>query len=159
MKSPAGLFVVLAVDIGSVLLYDYYHKGGTAMLIEIDFQSDEAIYMQLRNQIVKGIGKGEIQPGEKLPTVRQLAADAGVNTMTVNKTYQILKNEGYIRTDRRLGAFVSENINMDAEFRDKLESELELLSAEASITGMNRDDFLKLCDEVYSKMKSSPIQI
>ena len=108
---------------------------------------------------VKGIGKGEIQPGEKLPTVRQLAADAGVNTMTVNKTYQILKNEGYIRTDRRLGAFVSENINMDAEFRDKLESELELLSAEASITGMNRDDFLKLCDEVYSKMKSSPIQI
>ena len=70
-----------------------------------------------------------------------------------------IKEEGYIRTDRRLGAFVSENINMDAEFRDKLESELELLSAEASITGMNRDDFLKLCDEVYSKMKSSPIQI
>ena len=82
-----------------------------------------------------------------------------MNTMTVNKTYQILKNEGYIRTDRRLGAFVSENINMDDEFRDKLESELELLSAEASITGMNREDFLKLCDEVYSKMKSSPIQI
>ena len=124
------------------------------MIIELDMSSDTPIYIQLRNQIVKGIGKGEIQPGEKLPTVRQLAADAGVN-----KTYQILKNEGYIRTDRRLGAFVSENINMDAEFRDKLESELELLSAEASITGMNRDDFLKLCDEVYSKMKSSPIQI
>ena len=111
------------------------------MIIELDMSSDTPIYVQLRNQIVKGIGKGEIQPGEKLPTVRQLAADAGVNTMTVNKT------------------FVSENINMDAEFRDKLESELELLSAEASITGMNRDDFLKLCDEVYSKMKSSPIQI
>jgi len=125
------------------------------MIIELDMSSDTPIYVQLRNQIVKGIGKGEIQPGEKLPTVRQLAAD----TMTVNKTYQILKNEGYIRTDRRLGAFVSENINMDAEFRDKLESELELLSAEASITGMNREDFLKLCDEVYSKMKSSPIQI
>ena len=129
------------------------------MIIELDMSSDTPIYVQLRNQIVKGIGKGEIQPGEKLPTVRQLAADAGVNTMTVNKTYRILKNEGYIRTDRRLGAFVSENINMNTEFRDKLESELELLSAEASITGMNRDDFLKLCDEVYSKMKSSPIQI
>ena len=110
------------------------------MIIELDMSSDTPIYVQLRNQIVKGIGKGE-------------------NTMTVNKTYQILKNEGYIRTDRRLGAFVSENINMDAEFRDKLESELELLSAEASITGMNREDFLKLCDEVYSKMKSSPIHI
>ena len=132
--------------------------GGTEghhMIIELNMSSDTPIYVQLRNQIVKGIGKGEIQPGEKLPTVRQLAADAGVNTMTVNKTYQILKNEGYIRTDRRLGAFVSENINMNTEFRDKLESELELLSAEASITGMNRDDFLKLCDKVYSKMKPS----
>ena len=89
------------------------------MIIELDMSSDTPIYVQLRNQIVKGIGKGEIQPGEKLPTVRQLAAC----------------------------------------LRDKLESELELLSAEASITGMNRDDFLKLCDEVYSKMKSSPIQI
>ncbi len=79
------------------------------MIIELDMSSDTPIYVQLRNQIVKGIGKGEIQPGEKLPTVRQLAADAGVNTMTVNKTYQILKNEGYISTDRRLGAFVSEN--------------------------------------------------
>lgn len=61
------------------------------MIIELDMSSDTPIYVQLRNQIVKGIGKGEIQPGEKLPTVRQLAADAGVNTMTVNKTYQILK--------------------------------------------------------------------
>lgn len=64
------------------------------MIIELDMSSDTPIYVQLRNQIVKGIGKGEIHPGEKLPTVRQLAADAGVNTMTVNKTYQILKNEG-----------------------------------------------------------------
>ena len=52
------------------------------MIIELDMSSDTPIYVQLRNQIVKGIGKGEIQPGEKLPTVSQLAADAGVNTMT-----------------------------------------------------------------------------
>ena len=58
------------------------------MILEIDFNSDEAIYVQLRNQIVKGIGKGELKAGEKLPPVRQLASDAGVNTMTVNKTYQ-----------------------------------------------------------------------
>lgn len=61
------------------------------MVIELDFASDTPIYVQLRNQIVKGIGKGELKAGEKLPTVRQLASDAGVNTMTVNKTYQILK--------------------------------------------------------------------
>lgn len=98
------------------------------------------------------LGKGELKAGEKLPTVRQLASDAGVNTMTVNKTYQILKAEGFIKTDRKLGAFVAENINMDIEFREKLESELELLSAEASITGMDKEEFLKMCENIYSKM-------
>lgn len=67
------------------------------MIIELDMSSSTPIYVQLRNQIVKGIGKGELKTGEKLPTVRQLASDAGVNTMTVNKAYQILKNEGFIR--------------------------------------------------------------
>ena len=122
------------------------------MIIELDFSSDTPIYVRLRNQIVKGIGKGELKAGEKLPTVRQLANDAGVNTMTVNKTYQILKSEGYVRTDRRMGAFVAENIDMNDEFREKLESELELLSAEACITGMKKDDFLKMCEAVYSRM-------
>ena len=122
------------------------------MIIELDISSDTPIYVQLRNQIVKGIGKGELKAGEKLPTVRQLANDAGVNTMTVNKTYQILKSEGYVRTDRRMGAFVAENIDMNDEFREKLESELELLSAEACITGMKKDDFLKMCEAVYSRM-------
>ena len=92
------------------------------MIIELDMSSSTPIYVQLRNQIVKGIGKGELKTGEKLPTVRQLASDAGVNTMTVNKAYQILKNEGFIRTDRRLGAFVSESIADDTDFTEKLES-------------------------------------
>ena len=127
------------------------------MIIELDMTSSTPIYVQLRNQIVKGIGKGELKAGEKLPTVRQLAGDPGVNTMTVNKTYQILKNEGFIRTDRRLGAFVSETIAEDADFKEKLESELELLSAEARLTGMSRDEFLSMCDKLYSKMSPCAI--
>ena len=123
------------------------------MIIELDMSSSTPIYVQLRNQIVKGIGKGELKTGEKLPTVRQLASDAGVNTMTVNKAYQILKNEGFIRTDRRLGAFVSESIADDTDFTEKLESELELLSAEACLTGMSREEFLSMCDKMYSQMK------
>lgn len=127
------------------------------MIIELDMASSTPIYVQLRNQIVKGIGKGELKAGEKLPTVRQLASDAGVNTMTVNKTYQILKNEGFIRTGRRLGAFVSETIAENADFKEKLESELELLSAEACLTGMSRDEFLSMCDKLYSKMSPCAI--
>ena len=76
------------------------------MIIRLNTASTVPIYVQLRNQIVTGIGRGELKVGEKLPTVRQLALDAGVNTMTVNKTYQILRAEGFIEIDRRNGATV-----------------------------------------------------
>ena len=55
------------------------------VMIEIDFQSDEAIYIQLRNQIILGIATSSLQEGEALPSVRQLADDIGVNMHTVNK--------------------------------------------------------------------------
>jgi DNA-binding transcriptional regulator YhcF (GntR family) len=131
-----------------------YRKVGQQPLFDIGFQRGvRAQEINQMNWIVKGIGKGELKTGEKLPTVRQLASDAGVNTMTVNKAYQILKNEGFIRTDRRLGAFVSESIADDTDFTEKLESELELLSAEACLTGMSREEFLSMCDKMYSQMK------
>ena len=122
------------------------------MIIELDMNSSTPIYVQLRNQIVMGIGRGELKLGESLPTVRQ---DIGVNTMTVNKAYQILKTEGYIKIDRRHGAIVSDNIDMDIVFREKLENELELLLAEAAINGMDKNDFLSMCNEIYSKIKVS----
>lgn len=125
------------------------------MIIELDMNSSTTIYVQLRNQIVMGIGRGELKLGESLPTVRQLAQDIGVNTMTVNKAYQILKTEGYIKIDRRHGAIVSDNIDMDIVFREKLENELELLLAEAAINGMDKNDFLSMCNEIYSKIKVS----
>lgn len=125
------------------------------MIIELDMNSSTPIYVKLRNQIVMGIGRGELKLGESLPTVRQLAQDIGVNTMTVNKAYQILKTEGYIKIDRRHGAIVSDNIDMDIVFREKLENELELLLAEAAINGMDKRDFLSMCNEIYSKIKVS----
>lgn len=125
------------------------------MIIELDMNSSTPIYVQLRNQIVMGIGRGELKLGESLPTVRQLVQDIGVNTMTVNKAYQILKTEGYIKIDRRHGAIVSDNIDMDIVFREKLENELELLLAEAAINGMDKRDFLSMCNEIYSKIKVS----
>lgn len=76
------------------------------MIIKINTKSETPIYLQLRNEIVKGIGKGEFEIGESLPTVRQMAMELGVNTMTVSKAYQLLKTEGFIETDRRKGTVV-----------------------------------------------------
>lgn len=122
------------------------------MIISLEMSSDIPIYVQLRNQIVTGIGKGLLKAGESLPTVRQMAMDAGVNTMTVNKTYQILKAEGFIEIDRRKGAAVCAVQRQDGIFREKLESELELLSAEACLKGIKKEEFLKICEEIFSSM-------
>ena len=65
------------------------------MYIEIDFNSEEAIYIQLRNQIIMGIATSEIQEGESLPSVRQLAETVGINMHTVNKAYSVLKQGVY----------------------------------------------------------------
>ena len=103
------------------------------MIIKINTLSQIPLYLQLRNQIVKGIGKGELTEGESLPTVRQMAADLGINTMTVSKAYQLLKNEGFLYTDRRLGSIVHipETRNLLLFFRKNWRTKLELLSAEA----------------------------
>lgn len=62
------------------------------MIIKINMQSEIPIYLQLRNEIVKGIGRGEFEPGESLPTVRQMATDLGINTMTVSKSLPAFEN-------------------------------------------------------------------
>ena len=114
------------------------------MIIKINSRSEMPIYLQLRNQIVKGIGKGELEQGEILPTVRQMAADLGVNAMTVSKAYQLLKAEGFIETDRRKDSIVcipeKEYPTQQAAFEEKLEDELELLTAEAKIRGNDSND-------------------
>ena len=77
------------------------------MLIEIDFNSNEAIYVQLQNQIIMGIATDAIREGDTLPSVRQLADTVGINMHTVNKAYSILRQEGFIQLDRRRGAVVA----------------------------------------------------
>ena len=74
------------------------------MLLQLDFTSDVPIYQQIRNQVVLAIASGRLDPGDKLPTIRTLAEEAGINMMTASKAYQLLKQEGYIPTDRRSGA-------------------------------------------------------
>ena len=122
------------------------------MIIRLDMASEVPIYVQLRNAIVVGIGKGELQPGEGLPTVRQMAEDLGVNLMTVNKAYAILKNEGFIEIDRRHGARINPRKDKFGVFREKAEEELLLLIAEATVRGVEKSEFMELCEKVYRSM-------
>lgn len=100
------------------------------MLITVDFNSEEAIYMQLRNQIIMGIATSVIREGDSLPSVRQLADTVGVNMHTVNKAYTVLKQEGFIQLDRRHGAVIA----LDADKLQALEEmrgQLQIVLAKA----------------------------
>lgn len=119
------------------------------MIIKIDEYSDVPIYMQIRNQIVMGISSGELAPGEQLPTVRALALEIGINTMTVSKTYQLLKQEGYIMTDRKNGARVRENIAQSGVMSAENKNELRRIVSEARLSGVPKDELKKLIDEFY----------
>jgi DNA-binding transcriptional regulator YhcF (GntR family) len=124
-------------------------KEGGIMIIRIDEYSDVPIYMQIRNQIVMGISSGELKPGEQLPTVRALALEIGINTMTVSKTYQLLKQEGYIMTDRKNGARVRENITQSGVISEENKTELRRIVSESRLAGISKDELKKLIDEFY----------
>lgn len=128
------------------------------MIIRLDMASEVPIYVQLRNAVVVGIGKGELLLGEGLPTVRQMAEDLGVNSMTVNKAYAILKNEGFIEIDRRHGARVNPKKDKFGAFQEKAEEELLLLIAEATVRGVGKQEFIELCEKVYRRMGTAALE-
>lgn len=123
-------------------------------MLKIDFESETPIYEQLRRQIIQGIAKGELKKGEELPSVRQMAEDIGINLHTVNKTYNILKSEGYLTIDRRKGAMVSDSLpSVTDDYREMLNEELEYIIANAYCRGISKDEFLSICDKVFDMYK------
>ena len=118
------------------------------MLFRLDFQSAVPIYRQIRDQVVLAVAQGELTPGERLPTTRALAEDAGVNVMTVSKAYQLLKQEGYITTDRRSGAAVAPRGERGSVSGETL-SALRLSLSELRLAGFGRAETLELCDKLY----------
>ena len=121
------------------------------MIIAIIDASEIPIYLQLRNQIVQGISDGRLTPGEQLPTVRALAAEIGINSMTVNKAYQLLKQEGFIYADRRNGARVKESFPQVKSMTAKHKDLLKQIISEVKISGISKEDFLKECELLFQE--------
>ena len=109
------------------------------MVIEIDFNSDEAIYVQLMNQIIMGIATSRLQEGDPLPSVRQLADTVGINMHTVNKAYSLLRQEGFVTIDRRRGAIIAVDV-------DKIKA-LE----KGCCRNVSRSEVHDLIDEIYDE--------
>lgn len=120
------------------------------MIIEIDFNSQEPIYMQLRNQIIMGIATAKIQEGESLPSVRQLAEEIGINMHTVNKAYAVLRGEGILHMDRRRGAVIAINMDKLQALKD-MRTQLSVVLAKGRCKNITKEEVYALVDDIFEE--------
>ena len=118
------------------------------MLIAVDAAAAEPLYLQIRNQIIAAIARGELVPGTALPSVRSLASDLGINLHTVNKAYAVLRDEGYVRMRGRAGAVIADpaaadRADADASAQVKMEDDLFKLALAFRARGGARGQFLE----------------
>ena len=120
--------------------------------VSLKRSTNATLYEQLRNQIVLGIAAGQLAPAEELPSVRNLAADLGINLHTVNKAYALLCEEGYIVMDRRKGAIIAQPILQKPDFMANLAQRLTLSAAEAKCSNIDEKGFINLCRDCYKSI-------
>ena len=119
------------------------------MIIEIDFNSDEALYLQLRNQIIMGIATSQFHEGDSLTSVRQMSDIIGINMHTVNKAYTVLRQEGYVKVDRRKGAVIAIDVDRIRTL-EELKKELQVILAKGSCKNITKDEIHELIEEIYA---------
>ena len=120
------------------------------MVIEIDFNSDEAIYVQLMNQIIMGIATSRLQEGDPLPSVRQLADTIGINMHTVNKAYSLLRQEGFVTIDRRRGAIIAIDVDK-MKALEEMKQNLMVALARGYCKNISRAEVHDLIDEIFGE--------
>ena len=125
-------------------------KGLRIMVIEIDFNSDEAIYVQLMNQIIMGIATSRLQEGDPLPSVRQLADTIGINMHTVNKAYSLLRQEGFVTIDRRRSAIIAIDVDK-MKALEEMKQNLMVALARGYCKNISRAEVHDLIDEIFDE--------
>ena len=118
------------------------------MIVEIDFNSEEALYIQLINQIIIGIATDQIREGDTLPSVRQLADNIGINMHTGNKAYSVLKQEGFLRVDRRRGAVIALDTDKMRTISE-MRRDLSVILARGVCKNVSREEVHNLVDSIY----------
>ena len=114
------------------------------MRLVIDRKSGVPFYRQIVEQVKFAISRGAVQPGDQLPTVRQLAVDLSINPNTVVRAYRQLEIEGVLETQQGSGTYVGQQrpVIDRLERRRMLDQILTELMARASTYGFTLDDML-----------------
>ncbi len=119
------------------------------MWFDLDPRSSTPLYQQLVQGVKEAVARGILQPGERMPTVRELAAELAINPNTIAKAYQRLEQEGIIATMRSRGSFVAGGPSRldNEEGRQRLVDMLDKLLVEAYHLGLTSDELQVLFQE------------
>ncbi|WP_102422647.1 GntR family transcriptional regulator [Bacillus amyloliquefaciens] len=88
--------------------------------MENEFQSSKPIYLQIADRIYYRLIRSELSPGDKLPSVREMAVQMKVNPNTIQRTYSEMERLGIVETRRGQGTFIAERYDLKAELKDRL---------------------------------------
>ncbi|WP_067131276.1 GntR family transcriptional regulator [Microtetraspora malaysiensis] len=127
------------------------------MNLTLDLDSEVPIYQQIRDRIVEAVARGEAVEGDPLPSTRQLASDFGINFHTVNKAYDLLRQEGVIRVNRKSGAVIRRDPSSgppEPGFAGDWENRMRVLLAEATVHGLDREDVVRRCAAMLSGFRA-----
>lgn len=121
-------------------------------MLQIDYRSGEALYIQIKSNLKKLILTGSLKENEMLPSVRKLAAEFAINVNTVQRAYRELEQEGYIYSVQGKGNFVAKVSNDVfkknlADIEERLTEVLE----RAAILGMTKDDICEIVKKFFEK--------
>lgn len=125
------------------------------MIVQLNFDSEVPIYEQLVHAIILGIATGQLSEGDSLPSVRQFGVDLGINLHTVNKSYNQLKQDGFISIHRQKGAMVNPKsyYAKNPMYLDALKAQLKTMIVEAFCRQVSQDEFNDFCSEIYNEME------
>ena len=118
-------------------------------MFQINLKSGEAIYQQLKEQVVKLACMGVLKPNEQLPSVRVLARELGINPNTVSKAYQELENEKIIYSVSGKGSFLTDDIFSVQSVRQEVLADFRKIVEKARLFGIPQSELLKVIGAVY----------
>lgn len=127
-----------------LLVVQLIQKGGLMFLIKP--QSKDAIYIQIKKQIIQFIALGIFKSDDKLPSVRNLASDLGINPNTVAKAYEELEEEGIVYTLAKKGVFVSRNDNIDDFIVEESLNEFKCITIKCLRNDVSKEVLLDLVE-------------
>lgn len=123
-------------------------------MIQLNYRDGRPIYEQVRDGLRQLLVVGAIQPGDKLPSVRSLAAQLAINPNTIQRAYEVLEQEGYVYSVPGKGSFAARREEIDTTRRQELLAQLDELARELKYLGVTPEEIARRCAQAVQEDRS-----